>query len=77
MDRLELSFFSPRGAAVGAVIGLRSFVREHKRGWTSIPEGTGVHPLSPGAAATRARLGTHGAPGILMLAPRHTAATHP
>ena len=26
------------------------------------PIGTGVHPLSPGAVATRTRLGTHGAP---------------
>jgi len=42
---------------------------QQKRGWTRHPphqliRGTGLHPLSPGTAATPARLGTHGASGV-------------
>jgi len=36
---------------------------QQKRGWTKRPRiGTGIHPPSPGALATAARVGTHGAP---------------
>jgi len=59
----------PALALLSACSALRRPCPQQKRGWTRHPphqliRGTGFHPLSPGTAATPARLGTHGASGV-------------